>query len=98
MVSQVCDVGVVFGADVALQICLYPHLTTLPPGYELVNKELRRLEQCGYLAFFSYLGFLPCRFIQQGTRARKLEPDRPRRMCTAAATLSPTPSRADATT
>ena len=80
MVSQICDTGVTFNADVPLQICLYPHLTTLPPGYTMVDKELKRLKGEGYLSYLSYLGFLPCRTIQQGTRARKLEPDRPRRI------------------
>ena len=80
MVSQVCETGANFGADVAMQIVLQPHLTTLAPGYTRVDTELKRLEGEGYLEFVEWLGFLPCRFIQQGTRARKLEPDRPRRI------------------
>ena len=59
---------------------LQPHLTTLAPGYTRVDVELKRLEGEGYLEFVDWLGFLPCRFIQQGTRARKYEPDRPRRI------------------
>ena len=80
MVSQVTSTGADFAADVALQIYLAPHLTTLAPEYELVSKEIKRLVEAGYVEFISYLGFLPCRFIQQGTRARKLEPERPRRI------------------
>ena len=80
MVSQVCDTGANFGADVVLQIVLQPHLTTLAPGYTRVDAKLKRLEGEGYLEFVDWLGFLPCRFIQQGTRARKYEPDRPRRI------------------
>jgi hypothetical protein len=89
MVSQVTDTGANFGADVALQIYFAPHLTTLAPGYELVSKELKRLAGAGYLEFISYLGFFPCRFIQQGTRARKLEPDRPRRISDAGTPRTP---------
>ena len=80
MVSQVTDTGANCSAEVAMQIVLQPHLTTLAPGYTRVDKELKRLEGEGYLEFVEWLGFLPCRFIQQGTRARKLEPDRPRRI------------------
>ena len=87
MVSQVCDTGANFGADVALQIVLQPYLTALAPGYTRVDAELKRLEGEGYLAFVDWLGFLPCRFIQQGTRARKYEPDRPRRISDAGGPL-----------
>ena len=80
MVSQVTSTGADFAADVALQIYLAPHLTTLAPGYALVSKEIKRLAKAGYVEFINYLGFLPCRFIQQGTRCRKLEPERPRRI------------------
>ena len=80
MVSQVTTTGATFNANVALQIYMAPHLTTLAPGYEMVPKELKRLAAAGYVEFVSFLGFLPCRFIQQGTRARKLEPERPRRI------------------
>ena len=80
MVSQVTSTGADFAADVALQIYLAPHLTTLAPGYALVSKEIKRLAKAGYVEFMNYLGFLPCRFIQQGTRCRKLEPERPRRI------------------
>ena len=80
MVSQVTTTGAIFNADVALQIYMAPHLTTLAPGYEMVPKELKRLASAGYVEFVSFLSFLPCRFIQQGTRARRLEPERPRRI------------------
>ena len=80
MVSQVCDTGANFGADVALQIVLQPHLTTLAPGYTRVDAELKRLEGEGDLEFVDLLDFLPCRFIQQGTRARGYETDRTRRI------------------
>ena len=80
MVPQVCDTGANFNADVALQIVLQPHLTTLAPGYTRVDAELKRLEGEGYLEFVDWLGFLPCRFIQQGKRAQKYEPDWPRRI------------------
>ena len=55
MVSQVCDTGANFGADVALQIVLQPHLTTLVPGYTRVDAELKRLEGEGSI------GLVPCR-------------------------------------
>ena len=48
MVPQVTTTGANFNADVALQIYMAPHLTTLAPGYEMVSKELKRLASAGY--------------------------------------------------
>ena len=38
MVSQVCETGANFGADVAMQIVLQPHLTTLHRGRQGVRQ------------------------------------------------------------
>ena len=80
MASQVTSTGADFAADVNLQIYLAPYLTALAPGYELVSKDIKRLAAAGYVEFINYLGFLPCRFIQQGTHFRKLESERSRRI------------------
>ena len=79
MVPQATSTGANLAADVDLQIYLAPHLITLAPGYELVSKEIKRLAAAGYVEFINYLCSLPCRFIQQETHFRKLEPERPRR-------------------
>ena len=82
MVAQLCETGVRFDAEVPLQICLMPHLISLPLGYKRVDKELHRLasDECGYVEWLRWMPFLPNRSIMQGAVARKLEPDRPRRI------------------
>ena len=65
-------------ADVELQTVLVPHLTSLPLGFESVQKELRRLHDLGWYSFSEGMAFVPVYFNGQGAAARKLE-DRYRR-------------------
>ena len=85
MVQQLTECGVTFDATVPLQLVLLPHLISLPPGYRRVDKELHRLNDCGYLELIDHIPFLPNRSIMQGSVARKYEPDRPRRISDAGA-------------
>lgn len=71
--------GVRFKADVALQLVLLPHLTTLGAAASSVHKELLRLAARGWYSFWDDFPFLPCRLSPQGSTPRKLEPDRHRR-------------------
>ena len=65
-------------ADVELHTVRVPHLTSLPLGFESVQKELRRLHGLGWYSFFQGMPFVPGYFNGQGAAARKLE-DRYRR-------------------
>eukprot|EP00965_Chrysotila_dentata_P075755 2502999-Pleurochrysis_carterae.AAC.1 len=47
LLSYLLD-GVRLDADVELQTVLVPHLASLPPGYEIVRKEIRRLHSKGW--------------------------------------------------
>ena len=86
MLQQVTETGVCFFADADLQICLFPHLISMPPGYPSINKELLRLasDDCrmgssNYIGIFDFFPFLPCRNVPQGSVPRKYE-DRWRRV------------------
>ena len=63
--------GVTYGADLALQIVLSPHLISLPQGALSVESNLRRFQQLGWYGFYSQLPFLPIRLLSQGTAPQK---------------------------
>ena len=71
--------GARLDADVELQFVLVPHLTTLPFGFESVEKEVNRLEAYGWYRSFPVIPYAPMYLNGQGATARKLEPDRWRR-------------------
>lgn len=71
--------GVRLDADVELQTVLVPHLSSLPMGFASVVKELHRLHEKGWYAFFEAFPFWPMYLNGQGATSRKLEPDRWRR-------------------
>ena len=71
--------GVIYQADVELQMVFVPHLSSLPKGFAAVDKELKRLGEKGWYEFYPHPPFTPAYFNAQGTQARKLEKDRPRR-------------------
>ena len=71
--------GVIYQADVELQTIFVPHLTSLPKGFGAVSKELKRLAAKGWYEFYAHPPFWPGYFNGQGTQARKLELNRPRR-------------------
>lgn len=82
--------GARLDADVELQTVLVPHLTSLPKGFASVEKELRRLHAMGWYAFFSDFPFWPMYLNGQGSAARKLEPDRHRRITEGGGPRQPT--------
>ena len=59
---------------------LCPHLTSLRDAPGSVEKELVRLKKLGYHAHFASMPLAPIRVVPQGCVARKLEPDRYRRV------------------
>jgi len=71
--------GVIFKADLELQLVFLPHLMSLANGFHSVEDELKRLEKDGHYAFFKNIPFLPCRCQPQGSVPRVLE-DRWRRI------------------
>ena len=71
--------GVRLEADVELQSVFIPHLTSLPAGFQSVEKEIRRLEKLTWYDFFDSMPFSPAYYNGQVAVARKLEPDRFRR-------------------
>ena len=82
--------GARLDADVELQSVLVPHLTSLPKGFASVEKELRRLHAKGWYDFFSDFPFWPMYLNGQGSAARKLEPDRHRRITEGGGPRQPT--------
>jgi hypothetical protein len=65
--------------DLPLQIALFPHLVSFPPGFVSLQKEVRRLSDVGgqaWFELFSSMPYLPIRAIPHGATPRKLEPDR----------------------
>ena len=82
--------GARLDADVELQTVLVPHLTSLPKGFASVEKELRRLHAMGWYDFFSDFPFWPMYLNGQGSAARKLEPDRHRRITEGGGPRQPT--------
>lgn len=91
MLSQLCDVGVVFDADVELQTLIFPHLIDLPPGYRQCDKEIKRRasSECNYCQIHNQMGFSPWRTQMQGSVARAKEPLRPRMKADAGAPRKP---------
>ena len=73
--------GAQFKAELPLDLVLCPHLTTLPWGFDKVEKDLKRKAELGWYEAFSDFPFLPIRLQPRGCVARKLEKDRPREVC-----------------
>jgi hypothetical protein len=71
--------GVRFKADMAFQLVLQPHLSSLPNGFVNVHRELCRLMEKGFFESFRGPPFAPWNTLPMGVAFRKLEPDRPRR-------------------
>jgi site-specific DNA-cytosine methylase len=71
--------GVIFKADLELQLVMLPHLLSLANGFASVETELKRLQSKGWYEFFANIPFIPCRCQPQGSVPRKLE-DRWRRI------------------
>ena len=89
--------GALFFASLELQIVICPHLVSLGDAFQVAERDLFRLARLGYLEVvesehFSLdddgelimaFGLLPIRCTSQGTRARKLQPEKPRRIANA---------------
>jgi len=88
--------GALFFADLALQIVICPHLLSLSHAFANAENDIARLASLGYLEIVNAehpalddgdlivaLGLLPIRCTSQGTRAKKLRPDAPRRIANA---------------
>ena len=89
--------GALFFASLDLQIVICPHLVSLGDAFQVAERDLFRLARLGYLEIvesehFSLdddgelimaFGLLPIRCTSQGTRARKLQPEKPRRIANA---------------
>ena len=73
------ETGVIYQADVELQMVFVPHLASLPKGFKAVAKELKRLGDKGWYESFATPPFAPGFYNGQGSQARKLEPERDRR-------------------
>ena len=94
MLSQLCDVGVTFDAELELVTILCPHLIDLPPGYHQCDKEIQRRAKEGYCEILDEQPFSPWRSIMQGSVARTHEPLRPRMKADAGAPRNqPKPGR-----
>jgi len=87
LASFIAD-GVQFHADIELQLCFMPHLTSLKYGIESVASELKKLAEKGWYGLFENIPFLPCRVQPQGAVPRKLE-ERWRRVMEAGAPRKP---------
>jgi hypothetical protein len=70
--------GVRFEVDLPLQIVLFPHLVSIPPGFASLQKETRRMALLdgGWMRLFPRLPYLPIRCLAHGAVSRKLEQDR----------------------
>ena len=88
--------GALFFADLALQIVICPHLLSLGHAFANAENDIARLASLGYLEIVNAehsalddddlivaLGLLPIRCTSQGTRAKKLKPNAPRRIANA---------------
>ena len=88
--------GALFFAKLELQIVICPHILSLGDAFATAEKDLTRLASLGYLSVFSAehealddeqlicaLGILPVGCTSQGTRARRLKPQSPRRISNA---------------
>ena len=71
--------GVRLKAPNEYQMILQPHLSSLPLGYVNVHKELKRLVDKKFFAYYANIPFAPWQTLPMGVAFRKLEPDRPRR-------------------
>ena len=82
--------GVDFKSDTDIfQLVMIPHLTSLADGVTSVESELKRLLQLQTLMVMDSVPFMPCRCQAQGAVARKLEPDRFRRVLEAGGPRQP---------
>ena len=63
--------GVQYRADLDLQFVFGPHLTSLPLGFGIVEKELKRLIGQRFYGLHRLLPFAPGRFLPQGSTSRK---------------------------
>jgi len=64
--------GVRLGADLGLELCVFPHLLSLSLGFQSVQSELARLAKLGWYQVFKDIPFYPIKANPQGSRARKL--------------------------
>ena len=67
--------GARLDADVELQSVLIPHLQSLPHGYMSVWKELRKMKEKGWYAFFADFPYWPIYLNGNGAAPKKLSPD-----------------------
>ena len=94
--------GITFRAEVPLDGVFMPHLTSLSAGLTKVDKEFDRLAAQGWYEKFIVdlsdeteasgdlkIPFWPIRLYPNGSTARKLEPDRPRRTSDGSAPRKP---------
>ena len=72
------DYGVRFEVTLPLQIVLFPHLVSVPPGFASLQKETRRMAALdgGWMQIFVRIPYLPIRCLAHGAASRKLEKDR----------------------
>ena len=71
--------GVHLRADVPLQLVFCSHLVSLPLGFASVDSEISKFIEKGWYEWSSLLPFVPCRFLSQGSAARKSDPTHFRR-------------------
>jgi len=65
--------GVDYKADLALQVVLLPHMSSLAPCVDLIELELERLIDSKWHELFPTLPFLPLRLSPKGAVTRKFE-------------------------
>ena len=73
-----------------LQSVFVPHLSSLPLGFSSVEKELRRLHSLSWYEFYEHPPWWLLYLNGQGSQARKLEPDRYRRVTEGGGPRQPT--------
>ena len=71
--------GAHFKSELALHTVLLPHMDSIGDNFDLVSKELERLQGKGWHEVYGNIPFFPVRLMPNGTVARKLEAARPRR-------------------
>ena len=64
--------GIRLEADVPLMTVLCPHLVSVGPGYDSVQRTVRELHDLGFSDFFATLPFWPLLIIGQGARVKSL--------------------------
>ncbi|MEM8601386.1 MAG: hypothetical protein AAGF99_15830, partial [Bacteroidota bacterium] len=72
--------GAPLHADIPHQTVSLPHLRSIADGYPAIDAEIKKLIDDGRVQVYDELPFVPCRFAAQGSRPRKLEPNRHRRI------------------